>query len=614
MLIWCLLALAGTSYALPQGAPEKVCDSMLPVHSGILPQGSASPYSITPRRFQGAIMVTLTSLLDTPFEGFMLQGRTPDGRPLGAFENVGEFAHTINCAQAGDTATHNSPNPKNVLEFKWLPPRNYEGPVIFNGTIAQDYSTFWVGVESGQVNVRRSLVDDPAPSLPSSPFSSTPPTFERPNYHEAAMDFDPFYTGCTSTKLCFGSPDGCVRTKSCQAAVAISVAGDKVDFELKATQNAAWVGVGLSDDEKMGDDSVIECAKNGNQLGAYLSWTEGKPNYGATRLKNQLGIRLMNQSIIDDTIYCRVRRDVMTAVNGKVFDLGRNKYHLLIASGSRVSPQGVGYHELSFLASGSKQALADVSEVKAASKSLIRLHGAFMLAAWIGAVSVGTLLARYFRQTWVGSSICGKDVWFAWHRMLMLVTCALTVAGFVLIWVELKGWSAEKNPHAILGTITTVLCILQPIGAFFRPHPGAAKRPLFNWLHWLGGNVAHILAIVTIFFAVRLGKAELPDFVDWILVGYVAFHVAIHLILSVAGCISERTADGRVSSFPMKDLSTGRNAAYMDRNVDAPYGGFRKAMLSIYVIVVGLITIALILITVLAPIKETWKAFWNKNS
>jgi hypothetical protein len=65
------------------------------------------------------------------------------------------------------------------------------------------------------------------------------------------------------------------------------------------------------------------------------------------------------------------------------------------------------------LASANKQALSDVSAVEAASKLLIRLHGSFMLAAWIGTVSIGILLARYYRNTWVGSSLCGKDLWFA---------------------------------------------------------------------------------------------------------------------------------------------------------------------------------------------------------
>lgn len=76
----------------------------------------------------------------------------------------------------------------------------------------------------------------------------------------------------------------------------------------------------------------------------------------------------------------------------------------------------------------------------------------------------------------------------------MCLTWALTTAGFVLIFVELKAWTSETNPHAYLGVATTILCFLQPIGAYFRPHPGTSKRPIFNWLHWLGGNCAHILA------------------------------------------------------------------------------------------------------------------------
>lgn len=610
VLVWLVITLIGTN-SLPQGAPEKICRSMLPEHPGSLPQNSVSPFSIVPRRLQGKVIVVVRSLLGTPFQGFMIQGRSPDGRIVGTFENMGEFAHTINCDNERDTTTHSSPNPKNVLEVQWTPPPGYDGPIIFNGTIAQDYGIYWVGVQSEPFRPSSSMVDDDVPQLSSPSFFNTPPTFVKKVKQESAMDFDPFYTGCASTKLCFGSPNGCVKTESCKAVVAVSVAGDKFDFELKGYQGAKWVGVGLSDDNKMGSDSVIECALSNNTLDSFLSWTTGKGNYGATRTKNQLGIRLLNHSFINDVIYCKVRRDAKTLVNGLEFDLSNKKYYLLVAAGYSATGQGVGYHDVTYLPSGSLLSLADVSEVEGASRILIRIHGAFMLAAWIGAVSIGTLLARYYRKTWTDSSMCGKDVWFGWHRLLMMFTWALTIAAIVLIWVELGTWSNEL-PHAILGTITTILCFLQPIGAFFRPHPGASKRPLFNWMHWLGGNLAHIAAIVTIFFAVKLGKAELPHFVDYILAGYVVFHVIVHLSLSVMGCLSERSSDGRVSSFPMKDLNTSRNTTHMNSG-DYPYGVFRKAMLWIYATVVIVITIVLILITVLAPIEETWKTFRNRN-
>lgn len=86
------------------------------------------------------------------------------------------------------------------------------------------------------------------------------------------------------------------------------------------------------------------------------------------------------------------------------------------------------------------------------------------------------------------------EIKLQWHRMFMILTWGLTIAAFVLIFLELGAWSAEDNPHAILGTVTTVICFLQPFGALFRPAPTSSKRPIFNWLHWLGGNVAHILA------------------------------------------------------------------------------------------------------------------------
>lgn len=55
---------------------------------------------------------------------------------------------------------------------------------------------------------------------------------------------------------------------------------------MKATDGAAWVGVGLSEDEQMGDDSVIECVREGNGVDAYMSWTSARPNLGVTRLRN----------------------------------------------------------------------------------------------------------------------------------------------------------------------------------------------------------------------------------------------------------------------------------------------------------------------------------------
>lgn len=77
----------------------------------------------------------------------------------------------------------------------------------------------------------------------------------------------------------------------------------------------------------------------------------------------------------------------------------------------------------------------------------------------------------------------------------MVLTWLLTIVGAILIFYEVGGWvQGPSQTHALVGVVTTVLCFIQPIAAALRPHPGSSKRPLFNWLHWLVGNVAHICA------------------------------------------------------------------------------------------------------------------------
>ena len=81
----------------------------------------------------------------------------------------------------------------------------------------------------------------------------------------------------------------------------------------------------------------------------------------------------------------------------------------------------MGYHDVGRAAAEDSLSLADVSIVAGSSNLLLRLHGAFMIGAWIGTAGIGILLARYFKQTWVGSQLCGKDQWFAVSWLVTVV-------------------------------------------------------------------------------------------------------------------------------------------------------------------------------------------------
>jgi hypothetical protein len=43
---------------------------------------------------------------------------------------------------------------------------------------------------------------------------------------------------------------------------------------------------------------------------------------------------------------------------------------------------------------------------------LKQLHGSFMVIAWLMAASVGMLMPRYMKKTWVGKEFMKKDLWF----------------------------------------------------------------------------------------------------------------------------------------------------------------------------------------------------------
>lgn len=47
--------------------------------------------------------------------------------------------------------------------------------------------------------------------------------------------------------------------------------------------NPAFVAVGLSSDDKMGEDSIVECIPENGQVRAHTSWSTPRPNLGVTR-------------------------------------------------------------------------------------------------------------------------------------------------------------------------------------------------------------------------------------------------------------------------------------------------------------------------------------------
>ena len=68
-------------------------------------------------------------------------------------------------------------------------------------------------------------------------------------------------------------------------------------------------------------------------------------------------------------------------------------------------------------------------------------------------------------------------------------------------------------------------CFVHSLFSFFFFHS--------RYGEWINRRIEIPFTVIAIFFAVRLNKAKLPEWVDWILAAYVVFHILTHLILTV---------------------------------------------------------------------------------
>ena len=108
-----------------------------------------------------------------------------------------------------------------------------------------------------------------------------------------------------------------------------------------------------------------------------------------------------------------------------------------------------------------------------------------MVLAWLASAASGMLMARYYKQTWKSVKPLGKDFWFRCHQGFMSLAVIMTLIAFFVILAALKGAPFEpealaKNPHAVIGIVCIILAVIQPIMAYFRPHPGTSNRYYSN--------------------------------------------------------------------------------------------------------------------------------------
>jgi len=428
---------------------------------------------------------------------------------------------------------------------------------------------------------------------------------------------DDIYIGCNSTKACFGIPDNCVASGKCVAVVAYYPNKLKYEFEMKA-KSPGYVSLGFSRDAKMGEDLTTNCMLQAN---GSVDISNGY-NYGKRWNKAPQGSRRedgiterKNSGRRDGWIHCSWTRNRSVVVEREIWDMEKDKYFLMLAVGHMYDSE-LQMHSTKAI-SALPLGLGEVGLVQAKSRLYIILHGSFMIVAWIFAASLGIMISRYFKQTWTDKKMFGLDQWFIWHRTLMILVWALSIIALVLIVVDVDGITPTifTNPHAIMGFVTVGLAFLQPFLALLRCNPMHPHRWIFNWLHWFIGNFAQILAMLCLFFAVDLEKAQLPrPETDFLLIGFVAFHFVAHLFMSCLNCVSDSKAvkqshmkyppRGPYNPYPgVRPYSGHPYPDYEELKNDHPGACVRKFGLTLYTLVNFLVTGVLVILVVLAPTR-----------
>ncbi|XP_002742168.1 putative ferric-chelate reductase 1 [Saccoglossus kowalevskii] len=391
-------------------------------------------------------------------------------------------------------------------------------------------------------------------------------------------------SGCGETKGCFSIPEGCTNKDDCDVFVSWQQGSDStIQIELlgrmRMEYGDSYIGVGFSKEQMMNNDDVWACLFYQDTLHFDHSYNKGKSN--VPQPISEASLASFSGMYFENSIQCTFNRPmsvdyVPSEDQGAniTFDLN-DPHYLLIPRGPLWSMNGFtgkGKHMTLPIITAKALQLDGVQTYSEIMKRpiMLKVHACLMISGWMGLASIAIIFARYFKLIWPNSKLCGEKVWFAFHRFLMMLNFCCFITAFVIIFVYLGGFvhykftTQPKFIHAVCGIVTVALGFLNPILALLRPHPGTVRRPYFNWAHWVVGMSAYILALACIFIGIDLEKMDLPKYTTWTVVGFVAFHVMMEVLLKLVIGIVEGAANRRSRSQNYEMSPAGSNGVKQD--------------------------------------------------
>lgn len=113
LLIMTAVTWPRSTESYPSGAPSSTCSTLAPKHQNVASQQSSPPFVVTagkPSVAPGSkLTLMITSAAGTPFKGFMLQARQPEGSdtPIGQFSALPNLTKALTCPGGYQVNSHN---------------------------------------------------------------------------------------------------------------------------------------------------------------------------------------------------------------------------------------------------------------------------------------------------------------------------------------------------------------------------------------------------------------------------------------------------------------------------------------------------------------------------
>ncbi|XP_010004954.1 PREDICTED: ferric-chelate reductase 1 isoform X2 [Chaetura pelagica] len=524
---WMLICFYVSVDGYPNGKVRGACTSMIPCHGSSPQLTPEHTITVNGTEFKPGDIIEV-SLSGPDFEGFFIQARDAedlDSSAIGSFMLVDRrVSQLLTCGRTKNSAvSHTSKAKKKYIKVYWFAPGDAPKHVQFLATVVKKYRIFWVKIPGP-------IVSQPNAPSPTAPLHATSEAIS--TSHPFSYLSKPFNaSGCGSTKFCIRNPSNCDPGSASCFYLSFQREKSSVLIEMSGPSEG-YLAFALSRDQWMGGDDAYLCINEDHHVHASTAYLKGR---SPPLLDSENALEDVSWRLADGVLQCSFRRSICLPAYKERFNLD-SSYYIFMADGE-VDEGGLIYkHHRQPLVTNGRYNVTGLPQDIGGSRSpwLIKAHGALMFIAWITTVSVGVIVARFFKPVWSHSLLFGKELWFQVHRVLMLITVMLTSISFVLPFIYRGGWSRQAGLHPYLGCTVVALTILQPLMAGFRPSRHAPRRQLFNWFHWGTGTTARILAVVTMFLGMDLPALDLPDPWDtYTVIGFVTWHVSIDVLLEI---------------------------------------------------------------------------------